>query len=261
MSAKRRPVVPPPITDEEVEERIQEFFNRNADGLRQEGGHVLSTAAKQQALNQVKMYWRKLKELATSVTETEVKLTLPGQRTPNGRSFVLEGVVDIVRQGERVYLYDLKTHEASEVRAAQDDYEKQLAVYAHLWREQRGQRLDGTAIIATGLPAELRDRTETHASEQALANWEPVVRFEVNEGRIGRIIEEFGHCVDAIEEGRFDPPSPERLKAPWGTRRTRSHGGEQAFAEIHCQTCDARFTCNSYRTYKDLSSRRTRPGR
>jgi hypothetical protein len=88
-----------PVTDAEVEERIREFFARNYDQMRQEGGHVLAEGTKEQALQQALHYWRKLKTIATTVTDTEVKLSLPGQVTPNGRRFVIEGVVDIVRDG------------------------------------------------------------------------------------------------------------------------------------------------------------------
>jgi hypothetical protein len=47
------------ITDAEVEEHIREFFERNYDLLRQEGGHVLAEGAKRQALDQPRLYWRK----------------------------------------------------------------------------------------------------------------------------------------------------------------------------------------------------------
>lgn len=42
-------------------------------------------------------YWRKLNTIATSATENEVKVALPGLTTPKERPFVLEGVVAIVR--------------------------------------------------------------------------------------------------------------------------------------------------------------------
>jgi hypothetical protein len=152
------------ITDHEVEERIREFFGRNYEVIRQEGGHALAEGAKRQALEQALLYWRKLKAIATTVTETEVKLALPGQVTPKGRQFVIEGVVDIVREGDEVRMYDLKTHEASEVEADSKLYKDQLNVYAHIWKGIRRQRLDGTAIIATRLPARLREALRSGAA-------------------------------------------------------------------------------------------------
>jgi hypothetical protein len=192
------------ITDAEVEERIREFFDRNYDLLRQEGGHVLAEGAKRQALEQSLLYWRKLKAIATSVTETEVKLALPGLTTPNGRPFVLEGIVDIVREGDEVRMYDLKTHEESEVRAERELYEDQLNVYAHIWKGVRGQSLDGTAIIATRLPPELREALrarDPEAINAAMAAWDPVVDLAFDENEVARTIADFGRCVDAIEDG------------------------------------------------------------
>ena len=100
MTRETKPSANGLITDAEVEEQIRELFERNYDLLRQEGGHVLAEGAKQQALEQSLVYWRKLKAIATSVTETEVKLALPGLMTPKRRRFVLEGIVDIVREGD-----------------------------------------------------------------------------------------------------------------------------------------------------------------
>jgi hypothetical protein len=250
-----------PITDGEVEGRIREFFDRNYDLFRQEGGHVLAEGAKLQALEQTLLYWRKLKAIATSVTETEVKLALPGLKTPKGRPFVLEGVVDIVRKGKETYMYDLKTHEESEVRAERELYEDQLNVYANIWKGVRGQGLDGTAIIATRLPAELREALRAGspaAIEAAMATWDPVVELPFNENEVVRTIQDFGRCVDQVEDGAFAPPPSERLGGPAGTRRRRDHGElvremgarrQPTFAEINCKNCDARFSCRSHRDY------------
>jgi PD-(D/E)XK nuclease superfamily len=256
------------ITDVEVEHHIREFFEHNYDLLRQEGGHVLAEGAKLQALEQALLYWRKLKAVAKSVTETEVKLALPGQITPKGRPFVIEGVVDIVREGDEVLMYDLKTHEATEVRSERDLYEDQLNVYAHIWKGIRSQRLDGTAIIATRLPPELREalkRAEPAAIDAAIQSWEPVVDLPFNENEVARTIEDFGRCVDAIEDGKFEPPPAEVLGQPRGTRRRKDHGAllgasaesDATFAQVHCRNCDARFTCSSYRGYLKLGEGRS----
>jgi hypothetical protein len=272
MKSKR--TVPPAgrVTDEEVETRIREFFERNYQLLRQEGGHALAEGARRQALEQALLYWRKLKAIATSVTRTEEKLALPGQETPKGRPFVIEGVVDIVREGDEVRMYDLKTHEDGEVRAQADDYQDQLNIYAHIWKGIRRQRLDGTAIIATRLPAELREALESGdptAIQEALDNWHPVVELPFNEKDVKRTIQDFGRCVDDIEDGVFAPPPPEKLGQPFGTRRGKDHGrpgGARAkaaptFAQIHCSNCDARFSCPSYRAYQkaERGARSRRP--
>lgn len=265
---KRREAAP--ITEAEVESRIREFFSRNYDHLRQDGGHALAEGAKEQALQQVLHYWRKLKDVATTVTETEVKLSLPGQTTPKRRPFVIEGVVDIVRDGDRVVMYDLKTHEAKDVRAERESYEKQLNVYAHIWRGVRGQRLDQTAIIATRLPAELRDAIRSgdrQAIPAAFEAWKPVVDLPFDDHDVRRTIEDFGRCVDDIEDGNFAPPPPEKLRQPPGTRKQKDHGRQAnareqrplMFAQLHCQNCDARFGCSSYRAYEKAETRRRSP--
>ena len=271
MSHEKRPSTGVPITDAEVERHIREFFDHNYDLLRQEGGHVLAEGAKRQALEQSLLYWRKLKAIATSVTETEVKLALPGQVTPNGRPFVIEGIVDIVREGDEVRMYDLKTHEAAEVRAERDLYEDQLNVYAHIWRGIRRQSLDGTAIIATRLPPELREalRSGDPASvNKVMETWQPVVDLPFDEKEVARTIEDFGRCVDAIEDGEFAPPPGEVLGRPRGTRRSKDHGAvpeaqagsEPTFAQIHCTNCDARFSCSSYRKFQRSATHQRRRG-
>lgn len=248
------------ITDVEVEEHIRAFFDHNYDLLRQEGGHVLAEGAKRQALEQVLLYWRKLKGIATSVTETEVKLALPGLATPKGRPFVLEGIVDIVRDNDEVRMYDVKTHEEAEVRAERELYEDQLNVYAHIWKGIRQQSLDGPAIIATRLPPQLRAALragDPNAINAAMASWDPVVDLPFDEGEVARTIADFGRCVDSIEDGEFSPPPVEDLGRPRGTRIQKDHGAtavtpprsQPTFAQIHCLNCDARFSCASYRTF------------
>jgi hypothetical protein len=269
MSHKRQKPPDSAITDDDVEQRIREFFERNYDLLRQEGGQVLAEAGKRQALQQVLLYWRKLKAIATSVTETEVKLSLPGKVTRKGRRFVIEGVVDIVREGDEVRMYDLKTHEEREVRAQRDLYEEQLNVYAYIWKGIRRQSLDGTAIIATRLPPELRDALQSGnaaAIRKAIDAWRPVVDLPFDEKDVKRTIDDFGRCVDAIEDGKFAPPPPEKLSQPPETRRRKGRGlirgtraqSERTFAQIHCQNCDARFSCSSYRAYQKDEAGRSR---
>jgi hypothetical protein len=269
MGRKKQQAPAGAITDEEVEERIQAFFKRNYELLHQEGGHVLAEGASRQALDQALLYWRKLKAIATTVTRTEEKLALPGQVTPKGRPFVVEGVVDIVREGDEVRMYDLKTHEDREVRAQADDYRDQLNVYAYIWKGIRRQRLDGTAIIATRLPAEVREALQSGdptAIREAIDAWQPVVELEFNEKDVERTIRDFGRCVDDIEDGKFAPPSPEKLNQPFGTRRRKDHGAalptraesEPTFAQVHCRNCDARFSCNSYRAYQASEAGRLR---
>src|SRR6266852_3480740 len=106
----------------DIEETMRRKFEENFERLRAESGHTLSPDLKQTAWEQVRMYWRRLPGIAETVTETEVKLNLPNQVTPNEGKFSIEGVVDIVREGERTIMYDIKTHELEYVKSHLDDY-------------------------------------------------------------------------------------------------------------------------------------------
>ena len=96
---------------DDLEEKIRDYFEENYQLLRLEGGHALTADAKELALNQVLMYWKKLQDIAKKVTDAEVRLSLPNQKTPKGRTFSIEGIVDIVREEEMTGMYDVKTHD------------------------------------------------------------------------------------------------------------------------------------------------------
>jgi len=232
-------------TDAEIEEFIHEALEKNFEQLRLESGHSLSADLKRTALNQALFYWRKLKDVATRITETEVRLNLPGQTTPSGRKFGIEGVVDIVREGDKVVMYDIKTHDADHVKRNAADYEGQLNIYAHIWQNLRGQPLDEVAIIATAYPETMRDALAAQNEGQTLdefEQWDPVVGIEVNPDHVENIIHDFGRVVDCIEDGEFQPTPLKVLKAPFGNKNA-------LFGTAVCRNCDARFSCDSYREY------------
>ena len=78
------------MTQTEIEEKIRERFEINYEILRAEGGHAFTNDVKQMALNQILYYYRKMRSVADSITETEVKLSLPDQFTAAGRRFLLK---------------------------------------------------------------------------------------------------------------------------------------------------------------------------
>src|SRR5688500_987694 len=135
------------MKEHEIIERIRELFEDNYEVMRLEGGHAITEDIKRLALNQVLFYYEKMKDVATKVTQTEVKLTLPDQKTPKGRNFTIEGIVDIVRDDEETWMYDIKTHDPEYVMANKELYQKQLNVYAYVWQGLRGEALDQTAVI------------------------------------------------------------------------------------------------------------------
>jgi len=193
-----------------------------------------------------------MRDVAENVTDTEVKLNLPEQLTPQGRKYGIEGVVDIIRENDRTVMYDIKTHDADYVRANTTEYEKQLNVYAHIWQGLRKQDLDQTAIIATSLTVGLREASrgnDIKRIEKELNNWNPLIDISFNQGSVEATIAEFGEVVDAIESRSFEPPPVERLKALLPGKKT-------TFAVQVCRNCDARFSCSAYRNYVDSSQSR-----
>ena len=235
------------MTDQEIEAFIREMFEENYELLQAEGGHSLTQDAKNAALQQVLFYWRKMRDVAENVTDTEVKLNLPEQITPNGRKYAIEGVVDIIREDERTVMYDIKSHDADYVNANVDLYEKQLNVYAYIWQNLRGQPLDETAIIATAYPDGVKEALKNGDPQRitaALEQWNPLITIPFSEQHVEETIADFGTVVDQIEGSEFAPPSVERLRT-----RVLSRGRQLLFATQVCRNCDARFSCSSYRNY------------
>jgi hypothetical protein len=166
------------ISGEQIEQFIRDTFEDNYRTMRLEGGHGLTPDIREYAYQQVLRYWQKLQHIAEKVTDTEVPLVLPNQKTPKGRRYTIEGVVDILREQDRTVMYDIKTHDADYVRENRELYEKQLNVYAHIWQELRGQPLDETAVIATSFPGELEQaikRGDPVTINSEMLKWDPVI--------------------------------------------------------------------------------------
>ncbi len=231
--------------DDAVDTLIEEAFERNLAELQADKGHALAPEVRATALNQVKFYWKRLRDIAEKVTDTEVWLSLPGQETPAGRKFTIEGIVDIVREKDRTVLYDIKTHDADEIRGNLEEYEKQLNVYAHIWQGLRGERLDETAVICTRYPRAVEvalANQDLVALDHAMRAWEPVIPIPFDPKHVDATVSEFGDVVDLIEDHRFVPRDLATLKAYAPGLRT-------IFAVAVCRNCDARFSCHSYRDY------------
>jgi hypothetical protein len=235
-------------TPDPLEKFLQDAFEDNFEYLKMESAHTIPPALKELAWQQVLLYWRKLNKIAKKVTETEVKLTLPEQKTPGGRRYTIEGVVDIVAADNKVVMYDIKTHEAEQVRAYRDLYVKQLNVYAHIWQNLRGQDLDGIAIIATDPPQELIEALaigDSKSVQAAMKKWKPVVDLDYAQEKVAECISDFGATVDMIEEGQFCAPAVKKLKEKMPGRKVQ-------FGTAVCRYCDARFSCDSYRQYVEV---------
>ena len=186
-----------------------------------------------------------MKHIANKVTDTEVKLTLPNKTTPKGRNFTIEGIVDIVRDDDETWMYDIKTHDLEYVRSNKEHYEKQLNVYAHIWQELRGQDLDKTAIISTAYPEGLKQAhllNDQFRIAHELAKWNPMVDLEFDQLKVQDVIDDFAETVDCIEDKKFKPVPTEKL-------REKVEGTNALFGTRVCRNCDARYSCTSYRDY------------
>lgn len=229
----------------EIARLIEEIFEENYQIEQVTSGSFLTEDIKQLALLQVKLYYEKLKEIADNVTHTEVKLTLPDQKTQNGRRFTIEGIVDIVKEGNDTWMYDIKTHDSEYIRANKEFYESQLNVYAHIWQSLRGEDLDHTAVISTNLPTSLKDAMQ--GDDQArvkheLGKWEPLIELPFEPQKVEATIKDFALVVDSIEEKRFAPQNVDKLKSKF-------QGTSATFGTFVCRNCDARFSCKSFREF------------
>ncbi len=231
-----------------MEDFITDAFEQNYERIRLETGRAVTPNIKEAAREQVLLYYRRMRDVADGVTDTEVKLTLPEQRTPQQRKFTLEGVVDIVREGDRTTMYDVKTHLDADAAAGQlDQYVQQLNLYAHIWQGLRGEALDETAIIATRPTRELRQALRSgddRVIDAAIVKWQPCLNIPLDEHAVEDTVQRFGTVVDHIEERHFMPPAVEKLKAPIRP------GARQPFGTAVCANCDVRFTCDSYRQFR-----------
>jgi hypothetical protein len=249
----------------EMDAFIRDCFYRNYELLKQESGtSVLTPETRDIALNQVMLYWYKLRDLAERITETEVPIHLPNQTSPKGRPFAIEGVVDVIREDNLTILYDIKTHDADYVREFRDLYAMQLNLYAYVWETLRGEPLDGIAIIATAYTEKIRDAiplgklvdelTEDQRDqlEAVVADWQPLVELEYDHLEVMETIRQFGETVDLIEDGVFSPPPVETLEAKWQQTNER-------YTTRICRVCDARFSCSSYRTFALRNQRGNAP--
>jgi len=238
------------IFEEGIEEFLRERFDDNFEIIQEETSTGLAPDIRERAFQQVIYYWRKLKGIASRVTETEVRLNLPCQRTPQGREFGIEGVVDIVREDDHTIMYDIKTHEVEYAQAHKDDYAQQLNIYAHIWQILREQQLDQTAVITTALPGTLREaivNEDDDRIESEMVEWEPVIDIPFDPSQVDVAIKEFGEVVDMIENGDFSPPLLSMLK-------TRTTDDRLTFAQRICRNCDARYSCRPYLAFAKSDS-------
>lgn len=235
----------------QLEILVKEWYEENYERLKFDGGRALTPKIQQQGLAQVVMYIKKLIHIAETVTDTEVKLILSNQESPNGNKYSIVGVIDIIRDHDKLTLYDIKTHDPDFINTNIDDFSEQLNIYAHVFQNIRNKKVNSAAIVATKLPQSLEKIASNYINNRVddkenineeLDRWEPIIPVDNFTNKIETAINKFSKVVDNIERKEFKPPGIEKLK-----KRTGS--SNRTFATNVCNNCDVRFTCNSYKKY------------
>jgi len=227
---------------------IIEDFDRNYMLMEYETGRSLSPQLKRAALMQVIVYWYAMRSIAEKVSETEVRLVLPLQSSPQRRKFNLEGVVDLIRTDAGIFMHDIKSLDKEVIRGQMEGYSEQLGIYAHIWQSLNNQKIDGASVISTAIPTEISERligVDIHDEAAVMAilkNWDPTINVNIEQPEIAEIMKKFGDVVDKISSKEFSPANVIKLnKKPEGQNRD--------FGSLVCRKCDGRFSCESYRDF------------
>lgn len=223
-------------------EDINQLFEDTYESIMAENSGGLDPDAVREAKRHVMMYWEKLgNEVASKVTETEVPLSLMGQTTPNGKiEYSIYGIVDVVREGEQVTLYDIKTHPTSHINEDKLRFAPQLNIYAYMYKQLRSVAVTRTCIIATEPPEVLKQVNPDDLYDHPdFIGWDPIIDIEFDEHQMADTIREFGEVVQAIENRVFTPMTVEQIV----------DSGAKNNGQIYCRKCDARFSCSAYIDY------------
>ncbi len=237
------------LTDKEIRDKINEFFEANFQHLKETQGHVIDERMKERAYDQVMCYWKKNRELMEKVSRSEVKLSLPEQVTPGkGHSYTLEGSVDVIKMEDKNCLYDITTRSIEQIKGDITSFREQMNVFAHVWKcLDKKNSVDELGVVSTSLPKTVRDAIDSGNSEtisKAISAWNPLVTLEYNEYEIEKMINNFGCVVDSIIAGEFDPPRVEHLNS-------MVPGANEIWGNHMCSACDIRYSCESYRKFKE----------
>ena len=230
---------------------IDQLFEDTYESIRAENSGGLDPDALKEAKRQVLLYWEKLgEEVASKVTETEVPLSLMGQKTPvHEIPYSIYGIVDVVKEGDLVTLYDIKSHPTSQIMEHKERYAPQLNIYAYIWKKLRNVNVSRTCIIATEPPDSLkliRDMDEL-INHPDFLDWDPIIDIEFDELHMVNTINEFGGVVESIENRVFAPMTVIEIQDT----------GIKNDGQIYCRKCDARFSCDTFIEYAEGKGGRT----
>lgn len=238
------------MNTKDIEDFIKLRLNENLKLMQAETGQRVNQSVVIAAERQALAYWHTMHKLAENITETEVKLSLPECTTPKGKTFTIEGVVDIVQEDSGMSIYDIKTMSRDYVENNKSKFAMQLNVYAHILAGLKGYKVKKAAVIATA-PADAVKRKFNTVPFEAfigmLKSMDPFVEIPLDEASITDTITKFGEIVDCIQDGDFKPKSVGDLK-----RKDTEGGKTRQFGTDVCRNCDVRFSCSSYRAFRSI---------
>lgn len=238
------------MNTKDIEDFIKLRLKENLKLMQAETGQRVNQNVVIAAERQALAYWHTMHLLAENITETEVKLSLPECSTPKGRTFTIEGVVDIVQEDSGMSIYDIKTMPRDYVENNKLKFAMQLNVYAHILAGLKGYKVKKAAVIATAPSDALKRKFNTAPFEAfigMLKSMDPFVEIPLDEASITDTITKFGEIVDRIQDGDFKPKSVGDLK-----RKDAEGGKTRQFGTDVCRNCDARFSCSSYREFRSI---------
>ena len=238
------------MNTKDIEDFIKLRLKENLKLMQAETGQRVNQNVVIAAERQALAYWHTMHLLAENITETEVKLSLPECSTPKGRTFTIEGVVDIVQEDSGMSIYDIKTMPRDYVENNKLKFAMQLNVYAHILAGLKGYKVKKAAVIATAPSDALKRKFNTAPFEAfigMLKSMDPFVEIPLDEASITDTITKFGEIGDLFQEGDFKPKSVGDLK-----RKDAEGGKTRQFGTDVCRNCDARFSCSSYREFRSI---------
>ena len=83
--------------------------------------------------------------------------------------------------------------------------------------------------------------------KREMDKWNPLIQIPFSQEKVEDTITKFACVVDSIESREFKPPSLQKLQ-------DRIRGTKQKFATRVCRNCDARFSCDAYREYAQVTN-------
>lgn len=179
------------------------------------------------------------------VQQTEYRLER-ALKTPGGRDYVLDGVVDVLSGAvshalrlpvstdpDDIEIWDYKSGRMPEQGSVElQDYTYQMRVYAELYRQQTGEYPARCVLVFVG---ELGDDRRWENSDGVARRFPDLFYIvQPSPSHIRRAMEDFHTTVEAIEAERAKPFSHQ-----WAPP---SHRVDAAT----CEACEIRYSCGSF---------------